>query len=49
MQLHGYLHTVNEEEFGLNRDVHYHIYMDMQKIQQEAEQKDVHTIVYKGK
>jgi hypothetical protein len=46
MQLHGYLHTVNEEEFGLNRDEHYHIHMDMQKVQQEAKQKR-HT--YEGK
>ncbi len=29
MQLHGYLHMVNEEEFGFNRDEHYHIHMDM--------------------
>lgn len=35
MQLHGYLHTVNEEEFGFNRDEHYHIHMDMQKAQQK--------------
>ena len=39
MQLHGYLHTVNEEEFGFNRDEHYHIHMDMQKTQQETKQK----------
>ena len=39
MQLHGYLHTVNEEEFGFNRDEHYHIHMDMQKAQQESKQK----------
>lgn len=39
MQLHGYIHTVNEEEFGFNRDEHYHIHMDMQKAQQETKQK----------
>jgi hypothetical protein len=39
MQLHGYMHTVNEEEFGFNRDEHYHIHMDMQKAQEEAKQK----------
>jgi len=39
MQLHGYIHTVNEEEFGFNRDEHYHIHLDMQKSQQEAKQK----------
>jgi len=31
MQLHGYLHTVNKEEFGFNRAAHYHIQIDMQK------------------
>jgi uncharacterized membrane protein YczE len=31
MQLHGYLHTTNEEEFGFNRDEHIHIHMDMEK------------------
>ena len=30
MQLHGYLHTTNEEEFGFNRDEHSHIHMDME-------------------
>ncbi len=39
MQLHGYIHTMNEEEFGFNRDEHYHIHMDMQKTQQETKQK----------
>jgi len=39
MQLHGYIHTMHEEEFGFNRDAHYHIHMDMQKTQEEAKQK----------
>jgi hydrogenase/urease accessory protein HupE len=30
MQLHGYLHTTNEEEFGFNKDAHSHIHMDME-------------------
>jgi len=30
MQMHGYLHTVNEEEFGFNRDEHFHIHQEMQ-------------------
>ena len=30
MQMHGYLHSANEEEFGFNRDAHEHIHMDMQ-------------------
>lgn len=29
MQLHGYLHTANEEEFGFNKDAHTHIHLDM--------------------
>ncbi|WP_373034591.1 HupE/UreJ family protein [Sulfurimonas sp.] len=36
MQLHGYLHTTNEEEFGFNRDEHYHIHVDMKA--EEAKQ-----------
>ena len=31
MQLHGYLHTTNEGEFGFNKDAHHHIHLDMQK------------------
>jgi len=30
MQLHGYLHTANQEEFGFNRDEHSHIHKDME-------------------
>jgi hypothetical protein len=30
MQLHGYLHTTNEEEFGFNKDAHTHIHMDIE-------------------
>lgn len=29
MQMHGYSHMINEEEFGFNRDEHYHIHLDM--------------------
>ncbi len=36
MQLHGYLHTTHEEEFGFNKDEHYHIHLEMK----EAEQKN---------
>jgi len=35
MQLHGYLHTANEEEFGFNRDEHYHIHLEMDNAKQE--------------
>jgi len=31
MQMHGYLHMVNEDEFGFNVDEHNHIHMDMEK------------------
>ena len=31
MQMHGYLHTSNQEEFGFNEDAHYHIHLDMQE------------------
>lgn len=30
MQLHGYLHTTSQEEFGFNTDAHHHIHLDMQ-------------------
>jgi hypothetical protein len=35
MQLHGYLHTANEEEFGFNKDEHNHIHLDMDKAKQQ--------------
>ena len=31
MQLHGYFHTTYEEEFGFNKDAHYHIHLDMDR------------------
>ncbi len=34
MQMHGYLHTVNEEDFGFNRDEHYHIHQAIEEEQQ---------------
>ena len=40
MQLHGYLHTVNEEEFGFNKDEHYHIHLDMEQAKQNTFQHD---------
>ncbi len=30
MQLHGYLHMTQEEEFGFNSDAHHHIHLDME-------------------
>ena len=35
MQLHGYLHTTHEEEFGFNNDAHMHIHMDMEAQKQK--------------
>ncbi len=35
MQMHGYLHSIDEEGFGFNEDAHYHIHQDME----EAEEK----------
>ncbi len=32
MQLHGYLHTSNPDEFGFSEDNHYHHHMKMDKI-----------------
>ena len=40
MQLHGYLHTANEEEFGFNKDEHYHIHLDMEQAKQNTSQHD---------
>lgn len=34
MQIHGYLHTTHEEEFGFNKDEHYHIHLDMKEAEQ---------------
>jgi len=35
MQLHGYLHSVNPDEFGFNKDAHHHIHIDMQAEKQK--------------
>ena len=40
MQLHGYLHTTYEEEFGFNKDEHHHIHEDMNNAKQERYQHD---------
>ena len=40
MQLHGYLHTTNEDEFGFNKDAHHHIHLDMEAAKQKAYQHD---------
>lgn len=40
MQLHGYLHTINEEEFGFNRDAHIHNHLDMEAAKQKKYKHD---------
>jgi hypothetical protein len=40
MQLHGYLHTTNEEEFGFNKDAHHHIHLDMEAAKQKNYRHD---------
>ena len=40
MQMHGYLHTVNEEDFGFNRDEHYHIHQEMKETQESSYKHD---------
>ncbi len=40
MQLHGYLHTTHEEEFGFNKDAHQHIHLDMKEAEQNSYQHD---------
>lgn len=40
MQLHGYLHTTNEEEFGFNADEHYHIHLEMDKAKENTYKHD---------
>jgi len=40
MQMHGYLHSVNEEEFGFNRDAHHHIHLDMKEAEKNSYKHD---------
>jgi len=40
MQLHGYIHTTNEEEFGFNKDAHYHGHLEMEAAKQKSYQHD---------
>jgi len=40
MQLHGYLHTTHEEDFGFNKDGHYHIHLEMDKAEQKNYKHD---------
>lgn len=38
MQMHGYLHSIDEEGFGFNEDAHHHIHQDMD----EAQKRHIH-------
>lgn len=40
MQLHGYLHNANQEEFGFNSDEHYHIHKDMEAQSNKSPQSE---------
>lgn len=40
MQLHGYLHSAHEDEFGFNKDAHYHIHLDMEAAKQNTYKHD---------
>jgi len=40
MQMHGYLHSINEEEFGFNRDAHHHIHEDMRELERNTYRHD---------
>lgn len=40
MQMHGYTHMINEEDFGFNKDAHRHIHIDMKA--KEEKMKNYH-------
>lgn len=40
MQLNGYMHTSNPEEFGFNKDAHKHVHLDMDEAKQNTYQHD---------
>lgn len=40
MQLHGYIHVKNQEEFGFNADEHSHIHMKMEQEKQNSYKHD---------
>ncbi len=45
MQLHGYLHTTNQEEFGFNKDEHAHIHLE-QEAKRLKNQTSSHDSIY---
>ncbi len=40
MQLHGYLHNANQDEFGFNSDEHFHIHQEMEAAEKTIYQHD---------
>ncbi len=40
MQIHGYLHTSNPDEFGFSEDNHYHHHLEMNQVKEEEHQHD---------
>ena len=40
MQLHGYIHVKNQEEFGFNADEHSHIHIKMEEEKQNKYKHD---------
>ncbi len=40
MQMHGYLHTTYQEDFGFNADEHYHIHEDMRQAREPVYKHD---------
>ncbi len=40
MQMHGYLHTTYQEDFGFNADEHYHIHEDMRQASKPKHKHD---------
>lgn len=45
MQLHGYLHTTNEEGFGFNKDEHVHVHLE-QEAKKLKESSKSHNSIY---
>ena len=46
MQMHGYMHTTYEEEFGFNKDEHHHIHEDMNMAKQKSYQHSSPFLFY---
>ena len=42
MQLHGYLHTSNPDEFGFSQDNHIHEHIKMDELNEAVEETNQH-------